>query len=416
MPKHEWFEELCALAVLGELGREEYDELKLHARACSSCERNLHEYADVIQHLPLEQVPLRDAGVLKLQESVTAENFLQRAREEGVVFSNEALKSVTPRPRWRTFWTKPILNVNPAMVALLVACVGIGSWAALKLNDRRGTKAQAISSETVRSVSAPPLQAALANDTLAELRSAQAELINLRRQLTAAQKDLLTGQAQLRLSQDRADATLQQRNAAIADLTAKIDRQNAAIEATGSALQKAQIDRDQAVASLVEQQAQIQSLQSNVKLALAKVEQEKQLNAAAHDVRELMGARKLHIVDVYDAENMDKPSKSFGRIIYTEGKSLIFYAFDLDQRHRGTKVSFMAWGERRGGERNEPRNLGEFSLDDEVQRRWVLKVNDPAKLKAMDTIFVTVESHRYPIQPSGQHFLQAFLGDRPNHP
>ena len=69
------------------------------------------------------------------------------------------------------------------------------------------------------------------------------------------------------------------------------------------ALQKAQGDRDQAVAAFVEQQAQIQSVQSDVKLASAKVEQEKQLNAAAHDVRELMGARKLHIIDVYDAED-----------------------------------------------------------------------------------------------------------------
>jgi hypothetical protein len=94
---------------------------------------------------------------------------------------------------------------------------------------------------------------------------------------------------------------------------------------------------------------------------------------------------------------------------------LIFYAFDLDQKRRGRKVSFQAWGES-GGKHEYPRKLGVFYIDDEVQKRWVLKVSDVEKLKAIDTVFVTVESHKEAQKPSGERFLQAYLGSRANHP
>jgi hypothetical protein len=73
---------------------------------------------------------------------------------------------------------------------------------------------------------------------------------------------------------------------------------------------------------------------------------------SSEEVRQLMGAPKLHIVDVYDSENGSDASRSFGRVIYTEGKSLIFYAFDLDKIHGGRKVSFEARGEKEGEEKD----------------------------------------------------------------
>lgn len=41
-----------------------------------------------------------------------------------------------------------------------------------------------------------------------------------------------------------------------------------------------------------------------------------------------MVARNLHIVDVYDADHSGKQHKSFGLVLYDEGKSLVFYAYD----------------------------------------------------------------------------------------
>ena len=131
----------------------------------------------------------------------------------------------------------------------------------------------------------------------------------------------------------------------------------------------------------MEQQNRLQSLETDLKNARAALEQERELNSAAHDVRELMGARNLHIVDVYDAENEAGSVKSFGRVIYTEGKSLIFYAFDLDQKRRGRKC-LSRRGARAAASMNIP-SLGVFYIDDEVQRRWELKVSDVTSSKLL---------------------------------
>jgi hypothetical protein len=55
-------------------------------------------------------------------------------------------------------------------------------------------------------------------------------------------------------------------------------------------------------------------------------------------------------------------------------------------------------------------------MDDVAQKRWVMKVSDPEKLKTIDAVFVTVESTRDPIKPTGQKLMYAFLGGQPNHP
>jgi hypothetical protein len=69
---------------------------------------------------------------------------------------------------------------------------------------------------------------------------------------------------------------------------------------------------------------------------------------------------------VYDSEAGSGSSRSFGRVIYTDGKSLIYYAFDLDKVHGGRKVSFQAWGERES-EQKDARKLGVFYVDDAAQ-------------------------------------------------
>jgi len=45
-----------------------------------------------------------------------------------------------------------------------------------------------------------------------------------------------------------------------------------------------------------------------------------------------MGARKLYIADVFDVDSVSRTRKPFGRVFYTQNKSLVFYAFDLDHQ------------------------------------------------------------------------------------
>jgi hypothetical protein len=139
------------------------------------------------------------------------------------------------------------------------------------------------------------------------------------------------------------------------------------------------------------------------------------LDAAARDVRELMAARNLHIIDVADVDGRGKARKSFGRVFYVEGQTLLFYAFDLGETASRSKVLFQAWGQQEGAG-GKPRNLGVFRVDDQAQKRWVLRVDDPKLLVSIDSLFVTIEPSPGMNEPTGRRLIYAYLGTPANHP
>lgn len=141
-----------------------------------------------------------------------------------------------------------------------------------------------------------------------------------------------------------------------------------------------------------------------------------ELLAADRDVRELMGARNLHIIDVFDVDGRGTRQAAFGRVFYTQGKSLIFYAFDLGGASmRRASHTYQAWGIRQASQRATT-SLGIFYADDEKQRRWVLKFEDPEVLKKIDAVFVTAEPPGGRLRPTGEKLLYAYLLGKPNHP
>ena len=141
--------------------------------------------------------------------------------------------------------------------------------------------------------------------------------------------------------------------------------------------------------------------------------------ASDRDIRELMGARKLYIADVFDVDSGSRTKKPFGRVFYTQGKSLIFYAFDLD-RERGVvnANTFQVWGQKETaqGEQALPLNLGILYMDNETNRRWVMRFDDPKQLAEIDAVFVTVEPRGGSQKPTSKPFLYALLRNDPNHP
>ena len=109
----------------------------------------------------------------------------------------------------------------------------------------------------------------------------------------------------------------------------------------------------------------------------AELKQQQHLIEVGEQARDLIVARNLHIIDVYDRDGDGKAQRAFGRIFYTEGKSLIFYAYDLaDPRTIDQQVSFYAWGERLGREQPVKR-LGIFHSEVINAGRWVLTFDDP---------------------------------------
>ena len=134
------------------------------------------------------------------------------------------------------------------------------------------------------------------------------------------------------------------------------------------------------------------------------------------DITNLMGARNLRIIDVSDVDGKGKTRKAFGRVFFTEGKSLVFYAFDLaDTKASARPASFQAWGAQ-GANLPSAKSLGIFFNDDHSTNRWVLKFDDPRVLSEIDSVFVTVEPVGGSKKPTGTPLLPAFLKAELNHP
>jgi len=168
-------------------------------------------------------------------------------------------------------------------------------------------------------------------------------------------------------------------------------------------------------ARLAVQQARIRELSEKLDAQTVIIERERQLLAAGKDIRDLMGARNLHIIDVFDVDGNGATRGRFGRVFYTEGKSLIFYAFELGTERVSAYHSFQAWGWREPAGKTV-QSLGIFSTDDKSQSRWVLKFDDPAVLAQIDSVFVTIEPTGGSRRPTGEKLLSAYLNGQANHP
>jgi len=145
------------------------------------------------------------------------------------------------------------------------------------------------------------------------------------------------------------------------------------------------------------------------------LDQQQELLAHDRDIRELMGSRDLYIAEVYDVARDGQTKKPYGRVFFTKGKSLIFYAYDLDQQADTKGSTFQAWG-RRGADRQQALNLGVFYEDGASRTRWVLRSDDAKMLAQIDAVFVTVEPNGGSHRPSGKSLLFADLRIDPNHP
>jgi hypothetical protein len=250
---------------------------------------------------------------------------------------------------------------------------------------------------------------------------------HLREQLASARAELNALDAKIKAqiselaSASKAEDTLNSRVGDIERENAGLLSDKAQLEARISQIQeeleKSKSEKNAGDVAITLQDTEIRELRKKVADQTEAFGQQQEFAAKAGDVRELVIARNLHIIDVHDRDGDGKSQRAFGRIFYTEGKSLIFYAYDLaDPRRLDAKVSFYVWGENLGAEK-PIRSLGIFHNDDVSDGRWVLTFDDPRVLAQINSVFVTVESSKKSIrEPGGKRILFAFLGDKPNHP
>jgi hypothetical protein len=391
-----------------------------HMEQCRACHDAPEKFSFFLQPLAADaagEIP----GVLlsHLEKGGLRERFMERARAEGIPFSSELVKRPDDR-RWeRHPFISPLRWV--AAAAILTLIVAVLGYRAARPGPTRSLAAGTPSPEkravTPQGPSRPGLEAKVAElqativnsqKTISELRGENALML---RRMGALEKDLGASQSQAQvLEQTR--ARLVEANA---QLTSQKDINAQLLADTQAKLEQVRAHGTEIEAKVVAEEAEVSALSQQLKAQTATLDRERELLAAGRDVTDLMGARNLHVIDVHDADGRGKNKNSFGRIFYTEGRSLIFYAYDLDERKvSNANYTLKVWGERLG-EPSSVRSLGILYTDDRKQKRWAMKVDDPQQLAEIDSVFVTLEPHEGAKQPLGQKILFAFLGGKANH-
>lgn len=434
MTPHEEFLELCAAATAGELNPDEQEKLDAHLAECAECRRAMREYEIASRHgvaqLASELASEKPETDSSWSVEEAEEAFFKRLDKEAGR-QTAAVNGISPnrgqrftyRPsqiRWREVWM-------PFAAAVLLALAL--SIAAYRTGIKRGTDvARTLPEPTKESESSleaqvsdvgherAQLAAKLAEsarviDDLRGRLAEQAKIVNSLKFTEATPPPSGTGQQSTQnanaaaVSQDgelsAAQTKLAELQTTVEAATAQRDgnaRQAATLEAKVNELTRLVRERDEALDQRDAEVAKSQELLEHDR-----------------DIRELMGARDLYMADVHDVSGRGT-EKTYGRVFYTKGKRLIFYAFDLDaQPGVQNASSFQAWG-RRGPNRQQARSLGIFYEDNESKKRWVLKAEDPKSLDDIDAVFVTVEPNGGSPHPSGKQLLFAYLRVSPNHP
>ncbi|HWY54129.1 MAG TPA: hypothetical protein VNZ03_06675 [Terriglobales bacterium] len=404
MNSHEHYEELCAFAASGQASQLDLADLKAHLESCPSC-RCL---ADDFTQVSGQGLSMLAAKRSKCQiPSGMTQRFIARARSEGIEMSRGSAARVMNRNR-------PLLVAAMGAVAAVVLILVIL------------TVRQAHPSSSLANQARPRAQQAAVAPTAVPSTTSPAQDAELQ-QLTAARKEMSSLAATIKTQRDELEALGKVKDSLNSRLT-KVEQQNANFrsekadwEARETQLQaeleKSRADKGTSDVALTLQETELRELRKKVDEQADLLREQEGLTARGSDVRDLVVARNLHIIDVHDRDGNGKSQRAFGRIFYTEGKSLIFYAYDLgDPRKVDAKVSFYVWGGRLGAEK-PIKSLGVFHNDDASDGRWVLTFDDPHVLAQINSVFVTVESSRKAIrEPGGPRILFAFLGEKPNHP
>jgi hypothetical protein len=431
---HDEFLELCAVSTSGQLSEEDQRRLQEHLVVCSSCREALQQYEAIIRHampaIAEEETPENlEAGPRWSEKQAESALFERIAREEGkpgiersrpiqIHHQNSARRVLSPASAaaWRSVWA--------LYAAGLVLFIGLG-FCAYQVGIRRGTNAAKVTAPRPEIQPQISLEEKL-SDASHEREVARAQ-VEQRDQLIADLHRQLEQQSrkmdQMKAAQEQSDTALRSADAGRQELiqqrTEAEQRFNGA-QLSAQGLQKKldsigeQSSQDAKRAATSD--AKVNELTNLLHQRDAAVDQQQELLAHDRDIRELMGARDLYVAEVYDVARTGATQKPYGRVFYTKGKSLIFYAYDLDQQTVAKNAStFQVWG-RRGPDREQAFPLGIFYEDNASKKRWVLKLDDPKLLAQIDAVFVTIEPNGGSRKPSGKPLLFAYLRVDPNHP
>lgn len=424
-PNGEWYEELCALAAIGELSPAECEELQCHLAECPGCRQLYAEFRRISAH-DLGMVAVEkwaapgdgDFGGALNEQELFARLRERTSAEQAPVGAGHA----SCRSPWAGSWYRNGMRRAALWLCRPAVCEGalailLCAFAAAGAYHLREAQLSPALTGLQSQASAWKLRAEASQTEVAsatqQLRQDQTEREALRGLLREAQSKVSEMQAQ----QDALERDLAAVHVEADQKGREVESLRAGAEERRKQLADLQARLQFAMQSTEDQRQIAESLRSkleSVEQAARNAPETRSINDL--EARSLFGARDLHIVDVYDVNGSGKTKRTYGRVFYAEKKLLIFYAFDLgDKRRDRAPAGFQAWGYRQPNE-SRPENLGLFTVDDASMNRWVLEVNNPRVLEHIDAVFVTLESPGGSRSPRGRRLLYANLAAPANHP
>jgi hypothetical protein len=423
---HEKFRKLSALANSGTLSSSELLELEAHLSACHQCQEIHREY----QLLATAGMPFLASAHPNLEEdaewddSQVRQRLLFRVRKQQSAASSLEDSLFRQKVLYPYFLGSPTRQwITGALAACLLVTVSLASYRMGRATHDTAKLPFPSIQEKVRDLA---VQKSSADDLL---QKQAARIIQVEERSTRQQQEVSRLQAALHVLEQRsvqllaAKSESEERVLAVSrqrdSLTAQLQQAEQSYRSAQVELASLRAEYDRARLRMTALESKNDDLAASNRSLEQKLTDTDRLLASDRDIRELMGARKLYIADVFDVDSGSRTRKPFGRIFYTQKKSLIFYAFDLD-RQPGVKNTsiFQVWGQKDAEltKNAHATNLGILYVDGESNRRWVLRLDDPKQLAEIDAVFVTVEPHGGSLKPTGKPLLYALLRKEANHP
>ncbi len=432
MGPHDKFLELCAISTSGDLTEEEQKNLHAHLAGCPDCRQALKEFeATVDIAVPLLHSQLSSPESLEPSPIPTEVARATPSRVTGPIQTAHGEReskeqSTGLRFPHRNGHRQMQVNWNYvwmpfAAAVVLTVALGIYSYQFGKHKGQEVVRATPGTADTrvdalEQRISDAGHDREILKTQLADRNQMIAELRRRMEQQSAALNETKSAQVNLEHSIQGDKVEKQQVAQERSDLSHQLDTAQASLQKTQAELDSLRQQRSQDQSRAESLEAQIRDLHGQLRDREQTLGNQEELLAHDRDIRDLMGARDLYIAEVYDVARDAATQKPYGRVFYTKGKSLIFYAYDLDQQAGNKNANtFQAWG-RRGTDKQQALNLGVFYEDNVAKKRWVLKFDDPRALEQIDGVFVTVEPKGGSQKPSGKALLFASLRIEPNHP
>jgi hypothetical protein len=437
---HEQFSELCALYPAGALSEDEVAVLRVHLLGCLECRDRLVDYRQIV-HDGLPLLAGRRVEDQVESKSVFSPDAAKRAlyaeldRQQRITGNHPSEHPLGARTHGQSvrqphFWQvhrSRLMQIAGVILALLCAGLAALHWKPKETiqPNRRLSNGDSLASQAPDNRIFATL--IVERDSLnTQLKQRDAKIDGLVARIDSQLKEISRlketsekDRSENELIKSQLTSTQAEQNAMREDrstLEAQLNQAQGSLIRLRNELGDMESQRRSDLLHSVSLETKIAQVSTQLQEQHSTINEQQSLLASDRDIREVMGARDLYIADVFDVDPNSHTQKPFGRVFYTKNKSLIFYAFDLDQQ-RGLKNAntFQAWG-LGDSDKKHPLNLGILYLDNQANRRWVLRCEDPAALVKINAVFVTIEPPGGSAKPSGKQLLYAYLSNQPNHP